>query len=374
MRTQNTIRLTSPGSLLRCGYAIFTTAIWLSTGAGHCAATETVDLSDRLVLLSDTSVYGPDHEPFTGILKLVPIRSKSTKPIFIEVTSGHLEQLVPPNDSESIYMALYLSDDRLVAYETWSIPTASYSITLDSVRRMGVYPPRGRPSPTQLLGNTTLSGTTTPSGTTITEDMVTGLIADLGVRAIKGPGYAPSRAAAVDPAGFLVSVAGSPSDCVHVDGTSGPCASTDNPPDLAGDASGTTSSVTVNAIQHTPVSPTLPTDGQVLTFNATKGMYVPTSSSNSNVIVALDTGAVLQQFTAMVTIPSLANLSCSPSQTVSLPGVTTGAPLLVNWPLPNGLIGQMRASSNNQAIVIVCNLSGTMQSPQSVTVSGVAFL
>ena len=60
----------------------------------------------------------------------------------------------------------------------------------------------------------------------IPESSVVGLIADLGARPLKGMSYAAGSVAVVDPTGTLSSVTGTPSDCVHVDGSSGPCGGT----------------------------------------------------------------------------------------------------------------------------------------------------
>src|SRR5262249_4436764 len=60
-------------------------------------------------------------------------------------------------------------------------------------------------------------------GTPVQESDVVGLISDLGARPLKGPAYAVGRVAWVNAVGSLETVVGSPSDCVRVDGTSGPC-------------------------------------------------------------------------------------------------------------------------------------------------------
>ena len=48
-------------------------------------------------------------------------------------------------------------------------------------------------------------------------------MADLSARPVKGPAYAPGAVATVNSLGTIDTVAGNPTDCVHVDGTSGPC-------------------------------------------------------------------------------------------------------------------------------------------------------
>ena len=75
-----------------------------------------------------------------------------------------------------------------------------------------------------------VSGGGTGSGSTgndtsspIPESQVTGLIADLGARPIKGPALAAGRTAIVDASGLIESATGNATDCMHVDGSSGPC-------------------------------------------------------------------------------------------------------------------------------------------------------
>jgi hypothetical protein len=52
------------------------------------------------------------------------------------------------------------------------------------------------------------------------------LVSDLGARPLKGPGYAAGRVAYVNPTGAIETVTGTPTDCVRVDGSSGPCGGT----------------------------------------------------------------------------------------------------------------------------------------------------
>jgi hypothetical protein len=59
--------------------------------------------------------------------------------------------------------------------------------------------------------------------TQIQESDVTGLVADLTVRAVKGPGFSNSRTAIINDTGQIEGAVGTATDCVHVDGTSGTC-------------------------------------------------------------------------------------------------------------------------------------------------------
>ncbi len=58
------------------------------------------------------------------------------------------------------------------------------------------------------------------------ESEVAGLVSDLAGRPLKGPGFAPSRAAVINPSGAIDAAIGNASDCVLVDGTSAAKANT----------------------------------------------------------------------------------------------------------------------------------------------------
>jgi hypothetical protein len=53
---------------------------------------------------------------------------------------------------------------------------------------------------------------------------VSGLESELAARPVRGPSFLGGRAAVITPMGALDAAVGSSSDCVHVDGSSGPCA------------------------------------------------------------------------------------------------------------------------------------------------------
>jgi hypothetical protein len=69
-------------------------------------------------------------------------------------------------------------------------------------------------------------GGTVGSGGAVQESDIPGLISDLGARPLKGPAYAAGRVAYVSSTGVIESVTGTPTDCVRVDGSSGPCGGT----------------------------------------------------------------------------------------------------------------------------------------------------
>jgi hypothetical protein len=72
-----------------------------------------------------------------------------------------------------------------------------------------------------ILGVST--GHSQSGGQQITISSIVGLVNQLAIRPQMGASYATGTAAVIDEDGLLESADGNPSDCVHVDGSSGPC-------------------------------------------------------------------------------------------------------------------------------------------------------
>lgn len=171
-----------------------------------------------LTTIQDT-LYKADGTRFSGTLT---IRWKSflagdnsdivRQSTTVRVVDGNLRvQLVPSTTATpaSAYSVTYTSNGRVEFQETWAVPPSAIPLRLRDVRI------------------TASAGADTGTGTTpVPESQVVGLIADLGARPLKGPAFAAGRVAIVDASGMLASVIGSSSDCVHVDGTAGPCGDT----------------------------------------------------------------------------------------------------------------------------------------------------
>jgi hypothetical protein len=169
-------------------------------------------------------LYKADGTRFSGTLTISWTSFQSAdnaaivmQALTVNVIDGNLRvQLVPsatgtpPID----YAATYNSDGRVQFQETWSVPSSATALRLSDVRVAAV---AGGSS-------TTTGGSTAPSTTPIPESQVTGLIGDLAARPIKGSGLAAGRTAVVDGSGLLESATGNAPDCMHVDGSSGPCA------------------------------------------------------------------------------------------------------------------------------------------------------
>ena len=128
----------------------------------------------------------------------------------VTVVDGNLQiQLVPTTTATPVafYTVVYNSDGRIQFTETWAVPSSVQPLHVRDVRIA-----------TPGAASADASGVTP-----VQESDVVGLISDLGARPLKGPAYSGGRVAWVNPTGALETVTGSPSDCVRVDGTSGPC-------------------------------------------------------------------------------------------------------------------------------------------------------
>lgn len=135
-----------------------------------------------------------------------------TQSTTVKVMQGLLRvQLVPTTTSTppAFYTVTYNSDGRVQFQETWSVPASTQALRVRDVR-------------TAAASSAT---TAAASGDTssIPESNVVGLVADLGARPVKSPSYAPGRSAVVDSGGLISTAVGNATDCVHVDGSSGPC-------------------------------------------------------------------------------------------------------------------------------------------------------
>ena len=163
-------------------------------------------------------LYKADGTRFNGTLAIAwssfqasDTSAIATQSTTVKVVDGNLlVQLVPTTGSNPpmFYSVTYNSDGRVQFQELWSVPTSAHPIRLRDVR----------------VGASTVTSPDTGTGTgTVDESDVVGLTSDLAARPIKGPGYAASRTAIVNSTGGLESASGNATDCVRVDGSSGPC-------------------------------------------------------------------------------------------------------------------------------------------------------
>jgi hypothetical protein len=169
-------------------------------------------------------IYRADGTPYNGLVAITwtafeagDTSKIATQYVTATITNGNLMvQLVPSTNANpaGYYSVLYTSSGNDQFTETWAVPPSTHPLRVRDV----------------LLSPSALLNGTPP----IEETDVVGLTADLGARPAKGMNYNTGRTAYIDASGALEAVNGSLSDCVHVDGSSGPC----------GTGSGGTTSVT----------------------------------------------------------------------------------------------------------------------------------
>jgi hypothetical protein len=214
----------------------------------------------QVVSIADDHVFGPDNQPYTGVVKAIPIGPAGVGlPRFFEVARGSIKGDLAPNEPGAFYVVLYLSGGRCVKVEKWIAAPVPRTVTIPEISEplasiaVADRTPRSEGGPVSTSGHpfdTSLTRSLPRAAGAIGEEDVVGLIVDLGVRAIKGAAYAPGRVALVSQSGLLDSVVGTATDCVRVDGSSGSCS----------DVSSVTSSGT-----RTPLTiPSYNADGQLV--------------------------------------------------------------------------------------------------------------
>lgn len=202
-----------PKMASRCTLALWG-ALWASTGLA----------APPLTTIKDT-LYKADGSPFEGILMInwksfeAPDTSSiPTNSLSVQVTRGNLlVRLVPTTTSPkpAYYSVRYVSEGSIQFSEIWSVPPSTQPLRVRDVRiewppATGSTQPPPPTEPPPVLEN-------------IQIDDVQGLRQELDARPTKGLSYLPSRVAVIGPTGELEAAAGELSDCVRVDGSTGPC-------------------------------------------------------------------------------------------------------------------------------------------------------
>jgi hypothetical protein len=220
-------------------------AVWLASSA--LAAPPLTTIQDVLYKADGTRFNGTVTISWTSF-QAMDNSTIATQSVTVKIVDGNLHvQLVPTTTSTptTYYSAKYNSNGRIQFEETWSVPSSAQPLHVRDVRMA---------TPSNVAAAET-SGTSTPAQ----ESDIVGLIADLGARPLKGPGFAAGRTAVVDALGALESATGSATDCVHVDGSSGPCGSGATPSFVDGDSpagivDGSNTSFTLSAVPNPAAS------------------------------------------------------------------------------------------------------------------------
>ena len=174
---------------------------------GPCAA------APALTVIQDT-LYKADGSRFEGVAQIQWRSFQSSDgseipqhTLSIKVIGGSLRvALVPTRNAPkpTAYTVKFNSDGRTQFVEYWSVPPSTTAVKLKDVR-------------TQPQAGAITDG----SPATVSD--ITGLRAELDARTLKGSAYANSRTAVINSSGALDGALGNAGDCIHVDGTSGPC-------------------------------------------------------------------------------------------------------------------------------------------------------
>jgi hypothetical protein len=221
-------------------------AVWLASSA--LAGPPLTTIQDVLYKADGTRFNGTVTISWTSF-QAMDNSTIATQIITVKIVDGNLHvQLVPTTTSTptTYYTATYNSAGRIQFQETWSVPSSAQPLHVRDVR---IATPSNVTAPAADTG-----GTSTPTQ----ESGIVGLIADLGARPLKGAGYAAGSVAVVDALGMLESATGTATDCMHVDGSSGPCGGTqpsfmdgDSP---AGIVDGSNTSFTLSAVANPATS------------------------------------------------------------------------------------------------------------------------
>ncbi len=171
-----------------------------------------------LATVQDT-LYKADGSRFNGFaliewkgFEAADASEIATHNVTAPIVNGVIRVRLVPNAAGSSYAVRYTSDGKVQFQETWVVPSTTIPLRLKDVRSVagGIVAP--------------------PEATLIQEADVNGLVADLAARPQKGALYSPLRTVYVDANGALAAVGGDASDCVRVDGSSGPCGGGGNGP------------------------------------------------------------------------------------------------------------------------------------------------
>jgi hypothetical protein len=162
-------------------------------------------------------IYNANGAPYNGfaVITWTPFVAGdtsqiATQSVTVNITAGNLfVQLVPTTNGTpaGYYTVVFTSAGNDQFTQTWAVPPSTVALRVQAVlmsQGTGVSP--------LITGNSP-----------IPESSVIGLLADLAVRPMEGPAYAVGSLAMIDSSGLLEAVTGNVSDCVHVDGSSGPC-------------------------------------------------------------------------------------------------------------------------------------------------------
>ena len=181
----------------------------------HClAAPSLTTIQDALYMADGTSFNGVAIITWTSFTA-ADSYNIAQQVLRVPIVNGYLYvQLVPTTTGtpSGTYTVQYNADGRVAFTESWAVPPSASPLRVQDVR----------------VSSGSVVAPPTVTIATIQISDVIGLQNELNLRPTMGTGFNPSRAAVIDANGAIDGAVGNTSDCVHVDGTSGPCGGTQN--------------------------------------------------------------------------------------------------------------------------------------------------
>ena len=136
----------------------------------------------------------------------------ATANVAVRIVNGVLKVALVPTTTATPgaqYSITYNSAGRTQFTESWAVPPSTTVLKVSAVR---------------VSSGTVVGGSPVTTASQISD--IAGLANALAVRPQEGVGFSIHRTAVINPMGQIDGSAGSPSDCVHVDGSSAPCGGT----------------------------------------------------------------------------------------------------------------------------------------------------
>jgi hypothetical protein len=171
-----------------------------------------------LTTISDT-LFNADGTLFNGVVTVTwpSFEASDTSNVAAQNLNVHINngvlyvRLVPTTNAHTaaVYTIQYSSFGVTQFSEAWAVPPSTIPLRVRDVR----------------LSPGSVSGSAPAVATIIGIGDITGLQNALNVRPVVGTTFGVSRTAVIDSTGAIDAAPGEGSDCVHVDGSSGPCGS-----------------------------------------------------------------------------------------------------------------------------------------------------
>jgi hypothetical protein len=235
---------------------------WLLCVVCAMALSSKLGATPPLTTISDT-LFNADGTFFNGVLVISwpSFEASDTSNVAassqtVTINNGILfVSLVPTTNANTaaVYTVQFNSFGVTQYTETWAVAPSAIPLRVRDV----------------LVAPGSVTGSAPAVATIISIADVTGLQSALNVRAPEGTSFNISRSAVIDATGAIDGAAGNASDCLHVDGSSGPCTSSSttfvDSEVPAGAANGSNNSFTLANVPNPSTSLALFRNGLLLT-------------------------------------------------------------------------------------------------------------